>query len=209
MPLGPESVYRKYRKYHCGDKTILRPSYLRNGISFTGKMISLCWIRSQAVCIPFCIETCRSWLICVSDWMTYGGYLTTDMKLYVNSVLGLLHDDVIKWKHFLQYWPFVWSPVNSPQKGQWRGALMFSLICTWINGWVNNREPGDLRCHCTHYDVTVTWSHIYHIFVVNIQHQSSWILWAQNIKTARVTDSNQIDSTNIEIFPLYFHFGVV
>ena len=32
------------------------------------------------------------------------------------------------------------SPVNSPHKGQWRGALMFSLICAWINGWVNNRE---------------------------------------------------------------------
>ena len=40
--------------------------------------------------------------------------------------------------------------------GQWRGALMFSLICAWINGWVNNREAGDLRRHRTHYDVTVT-----------------------------------------------------
>ena len=36
------------------------------------------------------------------------------------------------------------SPVNSPHKGQWRGALMFSLICARINGWVNNREAGDL-----------------------------------------------------------------
>ena len=49
------------------------------------------------------------------------------------------------------------SPVNGefPQKGQWRGALMFSLICTWINGWVNNREAGDLRRYRAHYDVTV------------------------------------------------------
>ena len=43
------------------------------------------------------------------------------------------HDDVIKWKHFPRYWPFVRgihrSPVNSPHKGQWRGALMFSLMC--------------------------------------------------------------------------------
>ena len=37
------------------------------------------------------------------------------------------------------------SPVNFPHKGQWRGALMFSLICAWINRWVNNREAGDLR----------------------------------------------------------------
>ena len=71
-------------------------------------------------------------------------------------------DDVIKWKHFPRYWPFVWgihrSPVNSPHKGQWCGALMFSLICTWINSWVNNGEAGDLRHHHTHYDVTVMWS---------------------------------------------------
>ena len=42
------------------------------------------------------------------------------------------HDDVIKWKNFPCYWPFVRgihrSPVNSPHKRQWRGALMFSLI---------------------------------------------------------------------------------
>ena len=37
----------QYRKSHCGDKTILRPSYLHNGISFTGKMASLYWIRAQ------------------------------------------------------------------------------------------------------------------------------------------------------------------
>ena len=60
---------------------------------------------------------------------------------------------------FLRYWPFARgihrSPVNSQHKGQWREALMFSLICAWINGWVNNREPGDLRRHRLHYDVTV------------------------------------------------------
>ena len=32
---------------------------------------------------------------------------------------------------------------------------MFSLICAWINGWIDNREAGDLRRHSTHYDVTV------------------------------------------------------
>ena len=47
------------------------------------------------------------------------------------------------------------SPVNSPHKSQWRGALMFSLICAWTNSWVNNREAGDLRHHCAHYNVIV------------------------------------------------------
>ena len=45
------------------------------------------------------------------------------------------------------------SLVNSPHKGQWRGALMFSLICAWINAWVNNHEARDLRRHHAHYDV--------------------------------------------------------
>ena len=69
------------------------------------------------------------------------------------------HDVAIKWKHFPHYWPFVrgihCSPVNSPHKGQWRGALMFSLIFTWTNGWVNNWDKGDLGWHHAHYDVTV------------------------------------------------------
>ena len=49
------------------------------------------------------------------------------------------------------------SPVRGefPNKGQWRRALMFSLICAWINSWVNNREAGDLRRHRAHYDVIV------------------------------------------------------
>ena len=67
------------------------------------------------------------------------------------------HDDVIKWKYFPCYWPFVRgihrSPVNSPHKGKWRGALVFSLICVWINGWINNRQTGDLRRYPAHYDV--------------------------------------------------------
>ena len=70
-----------------------------------------------------------------------------------------LHDDVIKWKTFLRYCPYVRgihrSPVNFPHKGQWRGALMFSLICAWINACVNNREAGDSRWHHAHYDVVV------------------------------------------------------
>ena len=47
------------------------------------------------------------------------------------------------------------SPVNSPHKGQWCRALMFSFICVWINVLrVNNRGVGDLRSYRGHYDVT-------------------------------------------------------
>ena len=77
----------------------------------------------------------------------------------VSLAIRIVHDHVIKWKHFPRYWPFVRgiqrSPVNSPHKGQWRGALMFSLICARINGWRNNHEASDLRRYRAHYDVTV------------------------------------------------------
>ena len=67
------------------------------------------------------------------------------------------------WRHqietFLRYWPFVRgihrSPVNSTHKGQWLGALMFSLICARIKGWVNNSEAGGLRRRRGHYDIIV------------------------------------------------------
>ena len=69
------------------------------------------------------------------------------------------HDDIIKWKHFPRYWPFVRGihrpPVNSPHKGQWRWTLIFSLNCAWTNGSVNNRDAGDLSRHRAYHDVTV------------------------------------------------------
>ena len=80
-------------------------------------------------------------------------------RQWCNTEINCDHDDVIKWKHFPRYWPSVReihrSPMNCLHKGQWRGALMFCLICTWINDWVNNRETGDLGRHLTRYDVTV------------------------------------------------------
>ena len=102
----------------------------------------------------------------VSIWWRHHVFL--DVVIYLRTMLGAgwvnslapeRHDDVIKWKHFQRYWPFVWgfhrSPVNSPHKGQWRGALVFSLICVWINGWINNREAGDLRRYHAHYVIIV------------------------------------------------------
>ena len=47
------------------------------------------------------------------------------------------------------------APVDSSHKYQRRGALMFSLICTWTNGWANKWNACDLRRHCAHYEITV------------------------------------------------------
>ena len=92
------------------------------------------------------------------DWDKMAANLQTFQAQFL-PWKSFYHVDVIKWKHFPRYWTFVrgihWSPVNSPHKGQWRGALMFSLICVWINGRVNNREAGDLRRYRANYDVIV------------------------------------------------------
>ena len=79
------------------------------------------------------------------------------------QLLFVLHLDIFNedtwWRHHMEAFSALMtlhrSPVNSPHKGQWREALIFSLIDAWTNGWVNNRDAGGLRRHCGHYDVTV------------------------------------------------------
>ena len=70
-----------------------------------------------------------------------------------------LHDDVIRWRHFPRNWPFVrgihrsrWIPHTKASDAE---LWCFSLICVWINGWVNNRQAGDVRRYRGHYDVIV------------------------------------------------------
>ena len=63
-------------------------------------------------------------------------------------------------------------PVNSPHRGQWRGALMFSLICAWIYGWR----------HHAHYDVTVMWW----IYIADITHVSCTYVNALSIYLALI-----------------------
>ena len=96
---------------------------------------------------PYKLNRCKACKRILNLWYEDG--ITTCRQIYLPhfttrwSCVSKPHDDVIKWKHFPRYWPFVRGihrpPVNSPHKGQWRGALMFTLICARINGWVNNR----------------------------------------------------------------------
>ena len=113
-----------------------------------------CWILMYNIfygmlfCLAVLGAICMSW----EDWAIHIQYLHCTCH----------HDDVTKWKHIPRNRPFVrgihrW-PVNSPHKGKRRRALMFSLICAWINGWVNKGEAGDLRRHRTHYDVSAKYS---------------------------------------------------
>ena len=96
----------------------------------------------------------------------------TLLSIFCHSIIMVKQVDIIKCKHFPRYWPFVRglhrSPVNSHHKGQWCGALMFSLICTWMNGWVNNSEACNLRCNRAHYNVIVICNELQNISVGTI-----------------------------------------
>ena len=67
-------------------------------------------------------------------------FLNSLQKYVAHIIMAQYHDDIM---------------MDSPQKGQWRRALMFSLICTWTDSWVNNRDTGDFKRLRAHYDVTV------------------------------------------------------
>ena len=80
--------------------------------------------------------------------------------IFSNAFLWMkisVHDDVIKWKHFPCYWPFVWEIHRSPRTK----AIDSELWCfRWsapeqpvLSGWVSNRDGGDLTS--AYYDVTV------------------------------------------------------
>ena len=107
-----------------------------------GNIFVLSPIIYNRVKIPCGVRSWKTWLFSPKL-----GHVIKDSKIVLTANRAqahtnvfqyiIPHDDVIKWKHFPRYWPFVRgihrSPVNSPHKGQWRGALMFSLICVWIN----------------------------------------------------------------------------
>ena len=101
-----------------------------------------------ALCISFSIalllENTLQWPhVCETGRTTFISCMMTSSSGNIFRVNGLLCGGIHR------------SPVNSPHKSQWRGALIFSLICAWINGWVNNREAGDLRRHRAHHEVIV------------------------------------------------------
>ena len=120
----------------------------------TSHYLGQCWLSPiwvYGVSRPQCVNHAHGVCFVV--------FLVVKYRLILPIFFRVAHDDVIRWKCYPRYWPFVLGihrpPVNSLHKGQRHRALMFSLICAWINGWVNNGEAGDLRHHCAHYDVIV------------------------------------------------------
>ena len=113
----------------CGGNDTM---FLRNDIRY----IALPWPLNQAtISIHLRFRTCSGWVIVCSWW-----------RHQMETFSALL---VLCARNSRVTGEFPWH------KGQWRGHLMFSLICAWTNGWVNNRDADDLRRHRAHYDIAV------------------------------------------------------
>ena len=157
IPYYPQGTFVVLKIYPCCANQPLDPN---------GALTKLRLISSAKEAMVLEVGYCESIEMC--DFLLYTRAdlwkeLLNQFLLFVNMMTSS--------KGFFQgYWPFVRgvhrSPVNSPHKGQWRGALMFSLICAWINDWVNNREAGDLRLHRAQYELTV---------IKLLHFQNSWI----------------------------------
>ena len=169
----------QYRKSHCGDKTVVRSSYLRNGISYTGKMSSLYWIGALDA---FFIRV--SWSLvpsiatrCHDPFSTF----TIDVYCFLSDPMTSSNGNIFRvtgplWGEFTGHREF---PSQSPVTR----TFMFSLICAWINCWVNKRKAGDLRRHRAHYDVivmrclqSVTWTPNI-ILQIRARPRDWWHIW--------------------------------
>ena len=74
------------------------------------------------------ISLSQHWLIihvmacCLKQWWLLNGEIMwhSPQGIFTGNAQNIYHDDVIKWKHFPHYWPFVrgihWSPVNTLHK---------------------------------------------------------------------------------------------
>ena len=103
-----------------------------------------------------CLVTCLCYqLITKSSDKTVASPLSDQTRMVSCQVRRTESQNITWWRHQIENFPRYWPFVRGIHKGQWRAALMFSLISAWIKSWVNDRDVGDLRRHRAHYDVTV------------------------------------------------------
>ena len=132
--------------------------------------VSISWIEKHIYTKHAKVNMIQEWLRCIVFFTALkfhfnGSFQWRQDLNFCTSIISIAlcrkcqqqcnkHDDVIKWKHYPRYWPFVRGihrvPVNSPLQGQWCGALMCFLSAFWINGWVwwFETPSRSLRRHC-------------------------------------------------------------
>ena len=112
-------------------------------LSMPIKRVHQMWDFHQCICRGQ-LSISKIWYLDLEPTLWIAGLLP-----FSNKPCNLLgDDDVIKWKHFPRYRPFVRgirrSPANSLAKVSHVELWVFRWSAPWINGWVNNRQAGDL-----------------------------------------------------------------
>ena len=105
-------------KSHCGDKTILRPSYLHNGISYTGKMTSLYWIAALVPSMTYEIDHKISLMKTQITVQKYKRTLLCQSYQYKKRLKSLYKIIFRDRRHDMAvlYWDtLLWSPRWSPR----------------------------------------------------------------------------------------------
>ena len=104
----------QYRISHYGDKTILRPSYLHNGISYTGKMTSLYWIRA--------LHSSVQWKAILSSWK---------WSVEMSGHLSMSHPGHTEWCAG-HYMVDLWDNMMVARIGEWEDILVAKPLNDWV-----------------------------------------------------------------------------
>ena len=126
---------------HCFEQKSHRKNILKSNLL----RIDLLYTSSALVCVSTTLTFVK--IIVGEMWK----FLLTMLLFNLSSDLVTLHDDVMKWKHFPCYWPFVRGISSTKASDVW----CFLWSASEKTGWENNREAGDLRRNRAHYDVIV------------------------------------------------------
>ena len=140
--------------------TLDRPRQLTWSSNAFWMKTSVFWVKFHWILFPK-IKFMISWFWSPTHWPIYASPCFIDLQLNPTAWHGEFHDDVIN-GNILQVTGPLWGETTGhrwipPIKGQWRGALMFSLICAWTSNWANNQNAGDLKHYCVHYGVTLVY----------------------------------------------------
>ena len=145
-------IFHVFLKKNSPKELFLLSSYLFSMIILIFWWALFVWKECGVLSIEYChLRVYAAFIASVTAWITHE-------RLFKSSPCHWTW-----WRHQMETFSALLafvrglhrSPANSLHKGQWRGALMFYLICAWINDWVNNRAAGDLRRHRAHHDVIV------------------------------------------------------
>ena len=112
-----------------------------------------------------------TWKFCIKELFFHMEILCKGIMFFIISGPKTpdVHYDVIKWKYFLCYCPFVWWPVDSPHKVTVIQTFDVYFLLVWTNSCTNIRPAIWCLCNAKNHLI----SNCYSIFPHNVK-RNSW-----------------------------------